>query len=52
MYLADRLHFDLITTNMLPWSRRKRLINDHHELELYRMRKQEEAAKRARSRRR
>ncbi len=52
MYLADRLRFPLSESTSMPWSRRKRLVNDHHELELYRIRKQEEAAKRVKSRRR
>ena len=52
MYLADRLHYTPAQVNEIPWSRRKRLINDHHDLEVYRMRKQEEASKRARVRRR
>jgi hypothetical protein len=51
LYLADQLHVEYSELMRFPWSRRKRLVNEHVELMTVRAAKQEEAVRKARSRR-
>lgn len=51
LYMVDQFHFTHLAVVEMPWSRRKRLITEHYELQALRNRNREEAARKARGRR-
>jgi hypothetical protein len=51
LYMVDQFHYSHLAVVEMPWSRRKRLITEHYELQSLRNRKREEASRSSRGKR-